>query len=317
MRELPADFVEKRDEYIRIGTNILARFDIPPELVVNADETSSLLAPRAKQTRFKKGAKRVRIVGVGHEKTQLTVTLAITESGDVLPAQIIFGGKTNACHPNKGKSLPPPGIFYDHTDAHWQSVASWKRWIINVLIPYKDKIINEFRLSHDQKLLLKVDLHFTHKDSEVMQLYKENNIIPLFVPAKCTDELQECDVALNSPFKVGLRAAFRNYLHDKFNEHVESGAPAAEFKASLSVGELKPHFPDFVLVGLAAIKTPVMKETIKEVFAKDGCFEIMRHPDRIAAARARILLDEPEIFFNVLNLEEEEADVAAEVLAEI
>ena len=51
--------------------------------------------------------------------------------------------------------------------------------------------------------------------------------------------------------------------------------------------------------------------------AKDGCFEIMRHPDRIAAARARILLDEPEIFFNVLNLEEEEADVAAEVLAEI
>jgi len=39
---------------------------------------------------------------------------------------------------------------------------------------------------------------------------EENSILPLYVPAKCTDLLQECDLVLNKPFKVALKAAFRD-----------------------------------------------------------------------------------------------------------
>lgn len=75
MRERPADFDKKVEEYIEIGAAIMAKHNVPPELVVNGDETNVLFVPRASRTRTKKGAKRVRVIGVGHEKAQITCTM--------------------------------------------------------------------------------------------------------------------------------------------------------------------------------------------------------------------------------------------------
>ena len=48
-------------------------------------------------TRELKGRKRVRVLGKGvsTEKSQVTAMLCVTESGSVLPPQIIFQGKTH------------------------------------------------------------------------------------------------------------------------------------------------------------------------------------------------------------------------------
>ena len=37
------------------------------------------------------------------------------------------------------------------------------------------------------------DLHYSHKDEAVLALLSENKIAVVFVPAKCTDVIQECD----------------------------------------------------------------------------------------------------------------------------
>jgi hypothetical protein len=34
----------------------------------------------------------------------------------------------------------------------------------------------------------------------------------VFIPARCTDVLQECDTVVNNPFKSGLMVAFRDFL---------------------------------------------------------------------------------------------------------
>ena len=60
MRELPGDFEAKKATYIMIG----AEYNVPPELVINGDETAVLLVNRAKVTRNTVGAKRVRILGM-------------------------------------------------------------------------------------------------------------------------------------------------------------------------------------------------------------------------------------------------------------
>jgi hypothetical protein len=46
---------------------------------------------------------------------------------------------------------------------------------------------------------------------------KENNIVVVFVPGRCTDEMQECDTVINKPFKNGIKAAFRDFLHNDFH----------------------------------------------------------------------------------------------------
>ena len=89
---LPADFEAKHAEFIRIGSAILAQHQVPPELVYNIDETSVQFVNLKKRTRALEGAKRVRLLGVGHQKPCITVTLGATATGEVLPPQYIFAG---------------------------------------------------------------------------------------------------------------------------------------------------------------------------------------------------------------------------------
>ena len=58
-----------------------------------------LFVTRATRQRVTKGAKRVSLIGVGKEKSQITVTLGVNEGTEkLLPTQYIFNGKTNKCH---------------------------------------------------------------------------------------------------------------------------------------------------------------------------------------------------------------------------
>ena len=250
-----------------------------------------MFVARAKYTYANKGAKRVRQIGIGAsaEKSQVTCTLFCTEDGEVLPVQMIFGGKTNACHPNKGRTAPPEGFFYDHTESHWQTPASFINVIKNILIPYRLAMIRKHQLPESTKMLFKLDLHYSHHDDKVKELCVEVHIILFFVPGKCTDELQECDVVLNFPFKMKVKCAFRDYLHSLFELFAEQNPEIVdEWVPDLKISALKPHITSWVQKGVDAVRTPAMKEAIKKAFAiKGGFTEIRRRALQMKAAAQR------------------------------
>lgn len=176
MKELPADFEAKIAVYMKIGAELIYKHRVPLQLVINGDETAVLLVNRAKITRNRKGAKRVKILGMGDDKAQITATIFVTESGDVLPYQMIFAGTTKKCHP---KTVKPDDCFWMHTSSHWQSVVTYVELIESVIVPYKNKVIAELRLPEDLVTILKRDLHFTHKDTAVLKCMRDNHIYPL------------------------------------------------------------------------------------------------------------------------------------------
>lgn len=274
MREIPADFEEKKEKYLKIGAQLIFRYQVPPQLVINGDETAVMLVNRARVTRNTAGAKRVRILGMGEDKAQITATIFVTEAGDVLPYQMIFQGKTDRCHPSKEKK--PVDCLWAHTASHWQSVATYSEVIEKIIVPYKNNMIGMLQLPPTQATILKHDLHFTHKDKAVLQLLRKHNIHPLFVPAGCTDIMQECDVVINKPFKNAVRKGFRDHMDDLFRIHRVKGLPTTEFSPKLTMGALKPFLTSFVQNGIQALKTPEMKTCIQNAFASDGCFQIMR-----------------------------------------
>lgn len=273
MRELPADFEAKKAVYMKVGAELIYKYNVPPQLVINGDETAVQLVNRAKITRNVVGAKRVKILGMGDDKAQITTTILVSESGDVLPYQMIFTGTTNKCHP---KSVKPDDCQWTHTKSHWQSVQTYLQLLEKIIVPYKNKIISDLGLPADQWTILKHDLHFTHKDASVLEYLKANCICPLFVPAGCTDVIQECDVVVNKPFKNAVRGAFRDHLDSLFRLHLTEGRPPTEFCPKLTMGALKPFLTDFVAKGILALKTPEMRTCIQNSFANDGCFALMR-----------------------------------------
>ena len=72
---------------------------IPPELVLNCDQTGLRVILSSTWTMAKQGAQRVDIAGA-KEKQMITAVLCGTLVGDFLLVQVIYQGKTERCHPH-------------------------------------------------------------------------------------------------------------------------------------------------------------------------------------------------------------------------
>ena len=185
-------------------------------------------------------------------------------------------------------------------------------------MPYRLRTISRLNLPADQKLLWKLDLHFSHMTPEFRAFAAANHILLLYVPARCTDSLQEADVAVNAPYKVACKASFRDQMHLHFDEYLDKAARATlppeypedstdEQKISLlkkkrdearmeaakiyspkmTAASLKPVLIQAVKAGLIALSTDQMKETIRLCFLQSGLFQEMLKPERYAAAVVR------------------------------
>ena len=293
MREsIPADFAAKENEYMSVAAKYIAKYKVHKNLVIGIDETNALFVSRATRQMVKRGAKRVRVIGVGHEKSQITVTIAAVEgTGELLECQYIFGGKTTRCHP-KDNPLPGRGYF-THSESHWQTESTFLEYLEKVIIPYKEKTIHQLGLPPDSYSILKMDLHFTHKTERVKNLLRIHHILPLYVPAGCTDIIQECDTVINKSFKNALKKAFRDYLHQNFRQFITNNPTRrpSEWSPKLTMGELKPMMVSFVEAGYVALQTADMKQAIIKAFQKDGRFEKIRSDDMQLAAMAEIALE--------------------------
>lgn len=69
---IPADFDEKKEKYLQIGSQILHQYSIPPALSIGGDETAVMLVSKMTRTMADKGSKRVRLLGIGdNDKAQV------------------------------------------------------------------------------------------------------------------------------------------------------------------------------------------------------------------------------------------------------
>jgi hypothetical protein len=291
MREKPDDFNEKVQTFLDILALTLSTHSVPPSLVVNMDETGVHFISNATRTRAVKGSKRIRLQGVGKDKAQFTATLAVTEDGSVLGCQFIFAGKTVRCHP---KVAPPKGCFYSHTKSHWQEENSLLEWIHKIAIPYRKSVLDRDGLRSDQKMILILDLHYTHKTEAALKTMSENNILPVFIPGGCTDEIQTLDVCVNKAFKTAVKGAFRDHTHALFNEYIAGGKDPERFQIPLTMTAVKPYVVEFVKKGLDAISSTEFQESISKCFKKEGLLERARTMTSSITVDAVIVPDEVE-----------------------
>ena len=92
------NFVGIKEEFLLDVKNVISMDKIPPSLVINWDQTAIQYVPTASWTMEQEGTRRVEIAGKD-DKWQITAVLACTMSGDLLPLQLVYQGKTPRCLP--------------------------------------------------------------------------------------------------------------------------------------------------------------------------------------------------------------------------
>ena len=97
-QKLPSDLEDKWKQFIEDVCDLRAEDNFKFELIGNMDETPLFFDMAPNRTVSQKGVKEVRVRTTGAEKRHITVVLACTGSGEMLPPMVIFKGKTIVLH---------------------------------------------------------------------------------------------------------------------------------------------------------------------------------------------------------------------------
>ena len=190
--------------------------EIPPELILNWDQTGIKIVPSTTWSMEKQGAKRVEVVGTG-DKRQITAVFCGTIQGAFLPVQVIYAGKTERCHP---KFKFPPGWHITHSPKHWSNEKTMQQYIEFIILPYVRSVRDSLEVDEQPGLII-MDNFKGQVTANINSLLEANNLHVCLLPPNTTDLLQPMDLTINKPAKSFLKNAFSQWYADQLLRQLE------------------------------------------------------------------------------------------------
>ena len=130
----------------------------------------------------KEGSKCVEICEID-DKRQITAVLGVIMTGDFLPVQLIYQGKTPKCHPSYQFSTD---WYITNSTNHWSKKETMKDHVLKTLVPYIDKR-KDLRLSSNHHALVIYDTFKDKCTPDILDLLREPILIlSLYLPTALT-----------------------------------------------------------------------------------------------------------------------------------
>ena len=201
------DFKRRKAEFLEQVRTTVVMEEIPSELILNWDQTGLNIVPASHWTLEQKGARRAELIGV-NDKRQITAVFCGSLSGDFLPLQVIYQGKTPRCHP---RYQFPLDWDVSHTPTHWSNEETMKEYLYQILFPYVDRVREDLELDDDHPALAIFDNFSAQVTPNIMQLLAKHNIHVVTLPPNCTNRLQPMDLTVNKAAKDFLKRKFTSW----------------------------------------------------------------------------------------------------------
>ena len=123
-------------------------------------------------------------------------------SGEFLPIQLIYKGKTERCDP---KFNFPASFNVTQSPNHWSNEDKAKEILHKVIIPYERNKRSELGLRKNQPWLLIADVFKAHLTEPVKKIVAEESGKMIPVPNNLTHKFQPLDLTVNRSCKSYLR----------------------------------------------------------------------------------------------------------------
>ena len=211
-RHLIANFPEVKRQFLDDVATTVMMEEIPPELVMNWDQTGIKMVPSSSWTMEQRGSQRVHLTGID-DKRQITAVFCGTLLGDFLPLQVIYKGKTPRCHPS---FIFPKDWHISHSPKHWSTEETMVQYVENIIVPYVENVRNT--LGDDKPALVIIDNFKAQITNGMNRLLESHDIHVVLLPPNTTDVLQPMD---NKPAKNVLKEKFHHWYSEQITKQLE------------------------------------------------------------------------------------------------
>ena len=237
---------EVKLDFQRKFKSLKAWHNIPLDLIINFDQTPLPYVCSSNNTLEVKGKSSVPIKGKG-KKLQITGTFAISMTGEFLPMQLIYGGKTPRCLPKNVEF--PEGFNLTYSENHWSNEQVATEYLEEIIFPYINSTKERLGLPDTQKFMLIYDVFRGQKTDKVTGIIEDNDCVSLFVPSNLTGKFQMLDLNVNGHVKSFLNRKFEEWYANQIAKQLNSGLDIYKVDISTKLSVMKPTHARW-LIGL-------------------------------------------------------------------
>ena len=225
-----ADFTQLKHQVWTDVVTTAEMEEIPAELILNWDQTGIKLVPSSTWTMDAQGSRRVEVVGV-NDKRLITAVFCGSLTGDFLPVQVIYQGKTDCCHPH---FQFPTDWDITHSPKHWSNEQTIVQYVENIIVPYVEARRASFE--DDTPALVIMDNFKGQITSAISELLEANNIHVVLLPPNTTDSLQPMDLSVNKPAKDFLKRQFEEWYSGEVMKQLDGKEDEATEVQPINLG---------------------------------------------------------------------------------
>lgn len=173
------------------------RYNIVLDNIYNVDETGiQTSSKRPPKVISVKGKKQVGAIASAERGQLVTAICCCSASGKFIPPCLIFPRKKR--NPRYLQNTPPGTVDFV-SDNGWVNSDIFLEWL--------KFFVRSVRPTVEQKCLLIVDNHVSHRSLAVLDYASANNVVLLSVPPHCTHRLQPLDVSVYGPLSTYFERA--------------------------------------------------------------------------------------------------------------
>ncbi len=198
-------------------------------------------------------------------------------SGDLLPLQLIFQGKTTVVVLKDPGAVAAraKGWHLTMSSNHWSNQQTMREFVDQVIMPWHAKQCEELgRASSSQHYIWNIDCWKVHISEEFRGWLKENHSLLhlVFVPANCISKLQVTDVVLERPFKHRFHTQFNLWQSQQVACQVFNGVQPDNIQLQLGIKELRCHLVGWLMGSWEELTG--LKQMIRKGWTKEGVDEV-------------------------------------------
>jgi hypothetical protein len=264
-QKLPANYKILLDDAFLREAYVIRDYAIPAALRVNTDQTQLVYSQGSDSTWNERGAKQVATVGQ-EEKRAFTLVPSISASGELLPMQAIFTGRTTSSCPSSASKRYKEALAQGYTmlpsltSTYWSTHGTMHQLVDDIIAPYFEATKTKLGLPSSQVSIWKIDCWSVHKSKEFRAWMKENHphIIILFVPGGCTSVWQPLDVGIQRLLKLSIKRSAHRDIVDEALGQIQAGKPTSEIRLDTTIGVLRDRSVGWIVQAVHDVNDPAI-----------------------------------------------------------